>query len=464
MLDVGAALRYARSNHARFIEELSALVRMPSVSSDPGSAPHVERCARWLANHLRRIGFPNARLVRAGGPPIVVAERRGKTGDRPTLLVYGHYDVQPADPIGAWQSPPFEPVVRKGALYGRGASDDKGQFFAHLKALESWIAGAGELPVHVRVILEGEEEVGSNALRAWIVKHRDTLRSTAALLSDMVMRGPGQPTLNYAVRGQVAMEIELAGQDRDLHSGQFGGAVHDPAQAMAELLASMHEPSGRVAIDGFYDTVRTPSRRERRYMTRVAPRDAEILTAAGATVGWGEPGFTLYERSTARPALTINGIASGYAGAGSKAVIPSRAVAKLSVRTVEGQDPQRVVQQVKRHVRRVLRPTMRARVTTTMAVPAATVETSHPVMRAARAACVRGFGREPVMLRLGGTIPVVSTLRSALGIPAIMLGLALPDDRLHAPNEHFELDNFFRGIDTSIWLLRLLANRAPGTS
>src|SRR5262245_26627449 len=279
--DLRRALRYAEAHRERFVGELSQLVRFPSVSADPARAADVRACPRWLASHLDEIGLGPARVIETPKHPIVLAESRSAGPSRPTVLIYGHYDVQPADPVREWTTPPFQPVVRNGALYGRGACDDKGQLFAHIKALEAWSRGVGKLPVNVVSVLEGEEEIGSASLRTFLEREGKRIDADVALMSDMVMRGMSRPTVTYAVRGELALEVELRGTDRDLHSGQFGGSVHDPAQAIAELIASLHHPDGRIAVDGFYDDVRPLRASERRYMARVAPPDEEILQAAG---------------------------------------------------------------------------------------------------------------------------------------------------------------------------------------
>ncbi|HXT14189.1 MAG TPA: dipeptidase [Gemmatimonadaceae bacterium] len=452
---IDRVLAYTNAHRQRFVRELTELVRFPSVSADPAHAKDVRACASWLAAHLASIGATGARVVETNGHPIVVAVLRASHPDRPTVLVYGHYDVQPAERATEWTSPPFAPVVRDGSLFGRGSCDDKGQLFTHLKALEAWMRVAGDVPVNVICMIEGEEEIGSAALRSFLTENRLALRADVALMSDMLMRGPDRPTITYAVRGEIAMEIELRGTDRDLHSGQFGGAIHDPAQALAELLASLHDARGRIAVPGFYDRVRPVSAAERRYMARVAPDDKEILMSAGAGLGWGERGFSLYERTTSRPSLSINGISAGYTGTGHKAVIPARASAKLSARLVPDQVPDEILALLTRHLEHATPPTMRISATTLLSVPPAQVDLDSAVMRAARESCAAAFGRAPVFVRLGGTIPIVSTLE-ALGIPAVMIGFALPDDRIHASDEHFELANFHRGIATSARFLGLL--------
>lgn len=445
-------LAYAQANHARFLAELMDFIRFPTVSAEPRHAADLKRCAAWLASHLREIGLDRASVTPTHGHPMVYAEWMGAQG-RPTLLIYGHYDVQPPDPLNEWTSPPFEPTVRGDDLYGRGASDDKGQMFAHLKAIESYLQTVGALPINVKCIFEGEEEIGSKNLTAFLSKNERALAADVAVMSDMPMLAPDRPALTYAMRGALSLELEIRGQKGDLHSGNFGGAVHNPLQALAEILASLHDRDGRVAIPGFYDSVEKITLSERNYLRRTGPSDEEILHNAQASSGWGERGFSLYERTTIRPALTINGIVGGYQGPGVKAVIPSRALAKINFRLVPNQDPQEIDQLFRRHIARLTPPAVSTTVRTSFKAKPARINHRHASMRAAAAAYEKGFGRAPVLLRSGGTIPVVSVFEEMLSIPTVLMGFALPDDRLHGPNEKFHLPNFYNGIATSISFL-----------
>ncbi|HKP87221.1 MAG TPA: dipeptidase [Blastocatellia bacterium] len=443
------ALDYAQTRRNRFVSELRSFVRFSSVSAQPQHADEVKACAGWLANHLARIGLDHTQVISTRGHPLVYADWLHKPG-RPTVLIYGHYDVQPPDPLDEWTSPPFEPTVRGDDLYGRGASDDKGQMFAHIKAIESYLRTAGELPVNVRCIFEGEEEIGSKNLMAFLSKNNKALASDVAVMSDMRMLAPDRPALTYAMRGALSLELEIRGQAVDLHSGNFGGAVCNPLQALGEIIASLHDRFGRVAIPGFYDSVEEITEGERDYLRRTGPSDEEILRDAQAKSGWGERGFSLYERTTIRPALTINGIAGGYQGPGVKAVIPSRALAKINFRLVPNQVPHEIDQLFRRHIARITPPSVRSTVRTYFAAGPARINHRHASMRAAAAAYEKGFGAAPVLVRSGGTIPVVSVFEEVLRIPTVLMGFALPDDRMHAPNEKFHLPNFYNGIRTSI--------------
>jgi acetylornithine deacetylase/succinyl-diaminopimelate desuccinylase-like protein len=451
---------YARTHRARFLAELKELVRIPSVSAQTKHAEDVKRCAQWLAGHLRTIGMEGVRLVPTLRHPIVYAEWTKAPG-LPTVLVYGHYDVQPPDPLKEWQTPPFEPTLRDSHLYGRGACDDKGQLFAHIKALESNLRTGGRLPVNVKCIFEGEEEIGSPNLKPFLERNARTLAADAAVMSDTRMLGPKQPALTYSLRGGLGMELEVTGPQQDLHSGTFGGAVHNPLQVLCEILARLHDRNGRIAIPGFYDRVRTLDPRERSYMTTVGPPDAKILADAGSERAWGERGFSLYERTTIRPSLSITGLTGGYQGEGSKAVIPARASAKLNFRLVPEQDPAEIEALVRRHLARLTPPTVRSRVVTHLRARPAEIDRRHPAVRAAAMAYRRGFGAAPVFLRSGGSIPVVDLFQEVLGIPTALMGFALPDDRIHAPNERFYLPNFERGIATCLAFLEEVAAIRP---
>ena len=454
---------YSRSQRKRFVGELRDFIRFASVSAQPRHAADIRRCADWLADHLRGLGLEAVRVIPTAGHPVVYADWRRAFG-RATLLIYGHYDVQPADPLDAWISPPFEPTVRGENLHGRGASDDKGQLFTHVKAVESHLRAAGRLPVNIKCLFEGEEEIGNPNLPAFLDRHRNALAADIAVLSDTRMLAPDRPAITESLRGALSVELEIRGADEDLHSGNFGGAIHNPLQALCEILASLHDAGGRVNIPGFYDRVQQWSEQHRAYMRRVGPSDAKILADASARQGWGEAGHTLYERTTIRPALTINGVTGGYQGPGVKAVIPARASAKLNFRLVPDQDPLEIDHLFRAHVSRIVPATVRARLQTHLAASPAVIDRRHPGILAAASAYSRGFGIMPSYLRSGGTIPVVGLLQEKLGIPTVLMGFALPDDRLHAPNEKFHLPTFFRGIATSIAFLEEAAKIRPAAS
>ena len=445
-------LAYLRSNQTRFVHELEEFIRFPTVGAQMKHAGDMKKCATWLATHLRSIGLERVEVILTEGHPIVYADWSGKPG-YPTVLIYGHYDVQPADPLDEWKSPPFEPVVRGSCLYGRGASDDKGQLFTHVKALECFLQTMGELPVNIKCIFEGEEETGSPHLIALLARHQRDLESDVAVISDMPIRAPNRPAITYALRGALDLELKVAGPEHDLHSGLFGGAVHNPLQVLCEIIARLHDVNGRIAIPGFYDRVQRWDAKERRYMAQTGPAEGEVLRSARVAQGWGEPSFSFYERTTIRPSLSVNGVTGGYQGAGVKAVIPAYASAKLNFRLVPHQDPREIDRLVRKYVDNFTSPAVSITVQTQSVAQPTLLDRNHPAMEAAARAYQYGFGATPVFLRSGGTIPVVDMLQNALGIPTLLMGFALPDDRMHGPNEKFYLPNFFNGIKTSIQFL-----------
>jgi acetylornithine deacetylase/succinyl-diaminopimelate desuccinylase-like protein len=453
------ALEYARAHRRRFVDELRSFVRIPSVSALPRYSGDVARCAGWLAAHLRRIGLDQVEVIATPGHPIVYGEWRNAAG-RATLLIYGHYDVQPADPIGEWRFPPFEPTVRGENLFGRGASDDKGQMLTHVKAVDAYLQTARSLPVNVKCLFEGEEEIGSPHLAAFIARNRKRLAADAVVMSDTTMPGPEQPAITYGMRGALYLELEVRGAEHDLHSGNFGGAVHNPLQALCEIIAKLHDRDGRIAIPGIYDRVQTQGFAEQERVAEFGTPDALVLEDAEARRGWGERGYSLYQRLTVRPALTVNGISGGYQGPGAKGVIPGRAVAKLSFRLVPDQDPGEVDRLFRAYIARLTPRTVRTAVRTMVAARPALVDPDQPVIKAAAFAYAKGFGTPPALVRSGGTVPVIAHFQDMLGAPTVMMGFALPDDRMHAPNEKFHLPNFFNGIATSIWFLAVFGATA----
>ncbi len=458
------ALAFARQHRSRFVAELKQFMRFPSVSNQPQHARDVRDCAKWLAKHLRQIGMEQVRIIPTKRHPIVYASWQHASG-RPTILIYGHYDVQPPEPSDEWRTPPFEPSIRQNILYGRGASDDKGQLFAHVKSIESYLKTQRALPLNVKCIFEGEEELGGSPnLESFVRRNRSALHAEAAVISDTRMLGAGRPALGYSQRGNIRFELELRGPEQDLHSGNFGGVVHNPLQALCEMIAGMHDSEGRIMIRGFYDRVREWSDEERGYMASTGPKDADILRDARVSKDWGETGYTLYERITVRPALTVNGISGGYQGSGVKTIIPARAIAKISIRLAPDQNPAIIDRLFREHIAQVSPPTVRVEIRTLSGSRPVMVNRNHPALHAASLAFEKGFGAKPVFLRSGGSVPAASVFQKHLGIPPVLMGFALPDDRAHAPNEKFHLSNFFRGIETSIWYMAIAAKMSPGKS
>lgn len=449
MSDTVRALAYADENRAQFVGELQKFVRFPSVSARPEHARDSAECAGWLADHLRRIGLERVAVVQTRGNPIVYAEWLHARG-RPTVIIYGHYDVQPADPLDQWHSSPFSAQVRGDYLYGRGASDDKGQMFTHIKAVECCLRALGRLPVNVKCLFEGEEEIGSANFAPFLVEHRSDLEADVVVASDSAMPRPQQPAITYAMRGALMIELEMTGPESDLHDGVFGGMVHNPLQGLCDLVSRLQTKTGEIAIPGFYDRVSETSDEERRFMASNGPTGTQLLKDARTATLWGERGFTPYERTTIRPSLTISGITGGYQGTGPKSIIPARATAKLSFRLVPRQDPLEIEQLVRKHIARLTPFTLRSKITTHMTSKPVFVDRRHGFIKTAAAACAEGFGRAPVFVRSGGTIPALAAFQNVLHIPIALMGFGLPDDRIHAPNERFHLPNFFNGIATSI--------------
>lgn len=449
-----AALAHARTRASRDLCGLARLLAIPSVSSDPARRGDARRAADFLVAHLRRLGFDGARAVDTSSNPLVLAEWLHAPG-RPTLLLYGHYDVQPAG--GRWRSPPFRPVLRAGRVFARGASDDKGQLWCHLSALDACLASSGRLPVNVRVILDGDEETGSGPLLRYVARHAASLRADAALMSDTRMFAPDRPALIVGLRGGLGLNVTALGPPRDLHSGHFGGAVANPAQALAGILASLHDRRGRIAVPGLYDQVRRRTPEQRQRLNRLGVPEARILQDAGVPRGAGELGFTAYERLTTRPALIIQRLAAGAPGRAPHSVIPASASAQLRFRLVPDQSAAEVERLVRDHLARLTPPGVRLHVETFMRAEPALIHPRHPAMLAARRALRRTFGSPVRLLRSGGSIPVVESFQRELHIPTVLMGFALAEDNAHGPDESFGLDRLAKGAEASIRFLHLLA-------
>jgi len=439
------------------LEDLFSFLRFPSISTDSQHAGDVRACAEWLVAKLAGMGMASE-LHETPQHPIVVARNAHEAGRR-TVLIYGHYDVQPVDPVGLWASDPFAPVIRDGRIWARGATDNKGQMMAHVLGVEKTLREQGELPVNLIFLFEGEEEIGSPHLAAFLLEHRDALRCDVVAISDTGMVAPGVPTLGYGLRGIVCCEAILRGPKGDLHSGLFGGSVANPASAIARLVASLHTPDGRVAIDGFYDHVRALEPWEREMWAKIpGVSDEDFLEVTGSPGLFGEAGYSSAERTWARPTAEVNGIGGGYQGEGSKTVLPAEAFVKLSFRLVPDQSPQEIIEKVQSHLVRHCPPGVELEVRVGHdGKPYATDPNSRfglAAQRALRAA----FGAEPVLIREGGSIPIVQTFRDTLGVDTILLGLALSDAAMHAPNENFPVENFEAGIRLNQALLNELAH------
>lgn len=450
------AIEYISQNETRFLEELQAFLRIPSVSTDSHHKEDVRACANWLVDHLKKIGMPTVELHETPGHPIVYAEYLGAPG-KPTYLVYGHYDVQPPDPLELWETPPFEPTIRDGKIFARGATDDKGQLFAHVKALEAHLATSGSLPVNIKLLIEGEEEVGSVNLDNWVEAQRERLKCDAVIISDSSMYAPGLPAIMYSLRGLAYFEIEVTGPSHDLHSGLYGGGVPNPINELGKIIASMHNPDGTIAIPGFYDHVRSLTQEERDGFAALPFEEASFRAETGVKGVQGEEGYTTLERTWARPTLDFNGIIGGFTGEGAKTVLPSKARAKFSCRLVPDQQPGPIQELVAAHVRRVASPNVKVEIEFHHGGRPVITERDHPAVQAAMRALKKSWGTDPVFIRGGGSIPVVATFGDVLKVPSVLVGLGLNDDRLHSPNEKFDLVNFYAGIRTSAYLWTELA-------
>ncbi len=436
--------RYLDAHGSEALEGLRAFLRLPTVSTLPEHAGDVRRGAEWLAERLRGIGLRGVRLMETAGHPTVYAEHREAPG-RPTVLIYGHYDVQPPDPLDLWTTPPFDPQVRAGRLYARGSSDDKGQVWLHLLAIQALLETTGGLPVNVRLLIEGEEEIGSPGIVELLARHRAELASDLVVVSDTSFFAPGVPSISCGLRGLASLEVHVSGAKRDLHSGEFGGAVANPVHALAALIAGLHAPDGRVAVAGFYDGVRPASDAERHAFAQLPFDETAWSQAIGIAAPFGEPGYTTLERTWVRPTLEVNGMYGGFQGAGTKTIIPSSAHAKLTCRLVPDQDPAQVKQAVFRHLEAHCPPGVRLDIVDGEGAPASVIPADSPYVQAAGRALARAFGRAPVLTRTGGSIPVVPAFTHELGAPVVLMGFGLPDDRLHAPDESFSLENYRLG-------------------
>jgi succinyl-diaminopimelate desuccinylase len=447
---------YLDTNRDRFLTELNEFLRIPTVSADPSLKADVARGAQWVARQFERIGL-SAEVIPTTGHPLVYAESAPVPG-APIVLVYGHYDVQPADPLELWTSPPFEPVVRDGNLYARGSTDDKGQLFTHIKSVEAWLAVERRLPVQLKFLIEGEEEVGSAALEEYIAAHAERLACDTVVISDGAQFAPGVPAITYGLRGIAYYELRLTGPNRDLHSGVFGGSVTNPANALAKILAAMVTADGRITIPGFYDDVVELSPQERSQLASLEFDEAAYMHDIGVNGLTGEAGHTTLERRWTRPTLDVNGLWSGYQGEGAKTVLPAKAGAKFSFRLVPNQDPQQVTQGLRALLGRIKPPGIEMELLDFHGAPSMVFSLDSPYIEAAARALEHAFGRRPVYTREGGSIPIVSTFHDALGVDMLLLGWGQNDDNAHSPDEKFSLADFYAGIRASARLWQELAD------
>jgi acetylornithine deacetylase/succinyl-diaminopimelate desuccinylase-like protein len=438
---------YFAEHRDRHLEELKEYLRIPSVSAVPEHKADILRCAEWTAKALHNAGLENEQILETEGHPVVYADWLHAPG-KPTVLIYGHYDVQPAEPLDLWTTPPFEPQIRDDKLYARGATDDKGQLFLYLKVVEAWLKTAGTLPVNVKFCIEGEEEVASLHLPEFVENHQELLQADVVLISDTPMLEKGKPAILYGLRGLVGIQLDVVGANQDLHSGLYGGGVTNSIHALTELLNSFHHPDGTVAVEGFYDKVLPLKEEERQALARLNTDEDRVRQELGLSVLYGEPGYTYVERTTARPTLEIVSLTAGFQGEGIKPVIPSKATAKIACRLVADQKPDDIMDCIERHIRRHTPAGATVTMQRILRGNPFLTPLDHPVMKAASDAYEAVYGTAPVFTRGGGSIPIVEVFSRLLKAPVVLMGFGLPDENMHAPNEYFDLDNFDKGLLT----------------
>jgi acetylornithine deacetylase/succinyl-diaminopimelate desuccinylase-like protein len=442
---------HINTHRDNYVDQLKEYLAIPSISALPQHSADVRRCAEWTAEEMRRIGLQSVRLIETPGHPVVYGDWLGAEG-APTILFYGHYDVQPVDPVDQWESPPFEATVRDGEIYARGAADDKGQIFMHFKAIEAHLKQNGRLPVNMRIILEGEEEVGSENLDDFIKANKDTLGADVVVISDSPMFDRGIPSICYGLRGLVYAQIDVRGTKTDLHSGSFGGAVANPAMVLAQMLAQMKDRGGRIKVPGFYDDVKELRDEERAEFKKLPFNETRYRKELGAPKLFGESGYSTLERVWGRPTFEVNGLLAGFTGEGAKTVIPAVSMAKVSMRLVPNQDPDTIAARFEEYVRKVAPKTVEVKVTRMHGGKPWMTDFDNPFVQAAGRAIEKGFGKTPVFNREGGSIPVVATFQEILGLPSVLFGVGLPDENAHAPNEKLDLGNFHGGVIASAYL------------
>jgi acetylornithine deacetylase/succinyl-diaminopimelate desuccinylase-like protein len=446
-------IQYISGNRETYVNELKDFLKIPSISTLPENKKDMEKCAGFVADKLKKAGMSRVEIFQTEGHPIVYGEWLGAPG-KPTVLVYGHYDVQPVDPIELWDSPPFEPVIKDNKIYARGATDDKGQVYMHVKAVEAYFKTKGSLPLNVKFLIEGEEEIGSEHLEPFITNNQALLKCDAVLVSDTSLYAPGVPTLTYGLRGLCYMEVELTGPNRDLHSGSFGGGVANPINVLAKIIAQLQDKNGKITIPGFYDDVMKLTKKEREQFAKLKFNDKAFAKDLGVKELWGETGYTTYERISSRPTLDCNGIYGGFTGNGAKTVLPSKATAKISMRLVPNQDPEKIARLFKRHIESLAPKSVKVSVKSLHGGSPAITPLDDKATIAASRAMEKAFKKKTVYIREGGSIPVVSVFAKKLKAPVVLMGLGLNTENLHSPNEHFNLDHYHLGILSSAWFMK----------
>ncbi len=439
-------IKYIDENISRFIEELVEFLKIASISNNTENKDDIENCALWLKNHIKEIGIEKTDIYHTPGHPIVYAEHLKAGKDKPTVLLYGHYDVQPVDPLELWTNPPFEPTIKDGKIYARGTTDDKGQLFIHLKSLEAYFRTISELPINIKILIEGEEEIGSVNLLKFLKDNTNLLMCSLVVISDTSMYAKGLPSICYGLRGLAYMQIDVTGPNRDLHSGSYGGAVDNPINALANIISKLKDENGRILIDEFYKDVEPLSKMEREEFKRLPFNEDEFKKELEINEVFGEEGYTTTERLSARPTLDCNGIWGGFQGEGAKTVLPSKAGAKISMRLVPNQDPKKIATLFANYIKKIAPKSVKVNVTDLHGGKPSVTPIDTPEIKAAVAALKKGFGVEPVFMKEGGSIPIVNSFKEILGADTVLLGFGLPDENAHSPNEHLDLDNFHKGI------------------
>ena len=454
-------MSYIDENKNRFIEELFEFLRIPSISTDDENKKDVQKAAEFISEKLKSLNFDNVQIHPTKGHPIVYGEYLKAGSDKPTVLIYGHYDVQPPDPVDLWDNPPFEPTIKDEKVYARGSADDKGQLYIHVKSIESVLKTKGELPVNVKFILEGEEEIGSPNLVPFIEDHKKLLACDMVLISDTAMFAKDTPSITYGLRGLTYMEIRLTGPNRDLHSGVYGGAVENPANVLCEIIAKLKDEKGRIQIPGFYDKVKPLSESEKEEYSRLPFDESEYKKDLDIAEVKGEEGYTTLQRASARPSLDVNGLWSGYQGQGAKTVLPAKAGAKVSMRLVPDQDPNEIAQLFRDYVTKLAPKTVTVEIVEHHGGHASVIDINFYGIQAAAEAFEYVYGQKPLFSREGGSIPIVADFQKILGVDSILMGFGLDSDSIHSPNEHFSLIDFVRGIKTSAHFMEVLDKYVP---
>ncbi len=446
-------INYIESNQQNYIEELKEFLKIPSISTSIEFKDEVNRCANFVSSKLKDAGMSRVEIFKTEGHPLVYGEWLGAPG-KPTVLIYGHYDVQPVDPIDLWDSPPFEPVIKDGKIFARGATDDKGQVFMHIKSVEAFFKVEGSLPLNVKFIIEGEEEIGSESLEPFINQHLDLLKCDTVLISDTALYDVGIPTLTYGLRGLAYMEVEVTGPQRDLHSGTFGGAVGNPINVLAEIIAKLHDKNGRVTIPHFYDNVLSLTKKEKENFKLLKFSEKKFAKELGVAELTGEKGFSSLERTWVRPTLDCNGIIGGFTGQGAKTVIASKATAKISMRLVPNQDPAKIANEFTKYIKKITPKTVKVKIQNLHGAYPVLIPLNDHSTVAATKAMEKAFGKKIVFIREGGSVPIVTSFVKKLKAPTVLMGLGLNTENLHSPNEHFNLNHFRLGIISSAYFMK----------